>query len=157
MKNKLVIITDLGLLKAYRIELTPKHTPRLKPLKEIVLEPAHQRVTEMVTDMAGRHVAPTAKSWGAPMIDDHNLKLETERRLIKQIAKHIERLVERHGHAGCWLAAHKEINHEILQELPKAVRDRIEKNLPRDLAKVEKKELLEYFLEAEIQKTTSTP
>jgi len=152
----LVIVTDLGLFKAYSGRLTPKHTPHLEPLEEVVLEETHHRITERVTDMAGRHSAPTNKSWGAPLTDDHGLRLETERRIIKQIAKHIERLIERTGHDGCWLAAHKEINHAILEELPKTVRDRIRKNLPRDLTKVGPEELLEHFPEVETQKTTST-
>ena len=69
MKNNLLIVTDLGLLKAYKVGLTPKHTPRLQPLEDVVLEEAHHRVIEMVTDVAGRHVAPTQKSWGTPIAD----------------------------------------------------------------------------------------
>src|SRR5439155_21268896 len=59
MKNKLLIVTDIGLLKAYKVGLTPKHTPRLQPLEDVVLEEAHHRVIEMVTHVAGRKVAPT--------------------------------------------------------------------------------------------------
>jgi len=38
--NKLLIVTDLGVFKAYKVELTPRHTPRLVPLENIVLEDA---------------------------------------------------------------------------------------------------------------------
>jgi hypothetical protein len=48
----------------------------------------------------------------------------------------------------CWLAAHKEINQKILDEIPQAVCNRIKKNLPRDLTKVGQKELLDQFLNA---------
>jgi hypothetical protein len=146
MKNELLIVTDLGQLKAYKLELTPRRTPRLEPVEEIVLEDARLRVTETVTDMAGRHSGPTQKNWSAPLGDDHNLKLETKRRLIRQIAGHIQRLIQRTGFDGCWLAAHKEINHQILEELPQAIRARIEKNLPLDLTKATEAELLEQFL-----------
>ena len=149
MKSKLLILADLGLLKAYKIDLTRKGTPRLEPLEEVLLEEAHQRVVDRVTDLAGRHVAPTQKSWGAPIADDHNLRLETKRRLIKKIAGHVERLIQRHAGEGCWLAAHKEINHQILEEVPQAIRARIEKNLQRDLVKAEQEELLEHFLNPE--------
>jgi hypothetical protein len=145
MKNKLLIVTDLGSLKAYRLDATPKGTPRLELLEEVVLEAAHHRLVEQVTDLAGRHVGPTRKSWGAPIADDHNLKLETKRRLIKQIAGHIKRLVEASRDSGCWLAAHKEINHLILNELTPAARKRIEKILARDLVKAGQLELLECF------------
>ena len=56
MKNKLVIVTDLGLFRACRTELTPKHTPRLELIEEFMFVEAHRRFDEMLTDMAGRHV-----------------------------------------------------------------------------------------------------
>jgi Protein required for attachment to host cells len=146
--NKLLIVTDLGVFKAYKVELTPRHTPRLVPVENIVLEDARLRVIETVTDMAGRHSGPTQKNWGAPLGDDHSLKLETKRRLIRQIAGHIQRLIQRTGSDSCWIAAHKEINYQILDELPKAIRARIEKNLALDLTKATQAELLEQFLRA---------
>jgi len=148
VKTKLLIVTDLGVLKAYEVVLTPMHTPRLEPLDQVVLEAARHRVVDTVTDLAGRHVAPTHKNWGAPVTDDHNLKLETRHRLIRRIAGHIGQLIRRNDYEGCWLAAHKEINHQILDELPKSIRARVEKNLPRDLTKAGQKELLEHFLNA---------
>ena len=36
MKNKLVVVADLGILKAYRLELRPKHTPRLELVEELL-------------------------------------------------------------------------------------------------------------------------
>jgi len=42
MKNKLLIVADLGLVKAYKVEFTlEQHTPRLEQLEELVLEDAH--------------------------------------------------------------------------------------------------------------------
>src|SRR5689334_21738586 len=94
MQNILVIITDLGALKAYRFEESPKGTPRLEMLVEIAFLAPHQRVREMVTDLAGRRGAPAAAG-SAPLADAHNLKLETDRRLVREIAKEIERLNKR--------------------------------------------------------------
>lgn len=148
MKAKLIIATDLGRLRAYRIELTPKGTPHLDPVADLMLLDAHRRFADRVTDMAGRHSGPTQKRWGTPMADDHNLRLETERRLIKEIAKHVEQIVLENGHEGVWFAAHKEINHQILDELPRPIGARIEKNLSRDLTKAEPTELLDQFLNA---------
>ena len=143
--NKLLILTDLGLFKAFRVDMTPEKIPRLQPLREIVLAEAHRRFDQTVTDMAGRHVSPTHRSWGTPLTDDHNLRLENKHRLIKRIAKEIGELVQRNGHDGVWLAAHKEINHQILGELPRNVREQIEKNLRCDLTKAPEKELLDHF------------
>jgi Protein required for attachment to host cells len=149
MKSKLLIVADLGLVKAYKLDFTPNHTPRLEQLEEIVLEEAHSRVLDKVTDLAGRHSSPTQKNWGAPLADDHKLKLELKRRHIHQIADHVQQLIEHSGCDICWLAAHKEINQKILQELSPAVRSRIKKNLPRDLTKVGQKETLDLFLNAD--------
>ncbi len=145
MKSKLVIVTDLGRLKAFRLDLTSKQNSRLEPLKEVVFEEAHRRLVDMVTDLSGRHAAPTRKQWGSPMADSHNLELEIRRRLIRRIARQIERLIQQESCDGCWLAAEKEIDHQILEELPQNIRKRIEKNLPHDLTKATQKELLERF------------
>ncbi len=149
MKGKLIIVTDLGRLKAYRCEVTPRQTPRLEPLEEVCLEEAQGNVDEWVTDAAGRRAGSTQPAWGAPIADDHNLKLENERRLIRQISKHIEKLIQRIGKEGVWLAAQKEINHRIIDELPQGIRAQIEKNLACDLVKAHPPEVLEAFLKTE--------
>ena len=123
MKSKLLIVADLGRVKAYKVDYTLYNTPRLEQLEEIALEEAHNRLL----DEAGRHGSPTQKNWGAPLADDHNLQLEFKRRLIRQISDHIQRLVERSGCDICWLAAQREINQKILEELPPAVCKRIKK------------------------------
>lgn len=142
MKDTLLIVSDLGRLNAYRLGATTRGTPRLELLEHVRMEDAHRRLVENVSDLAGRRASPTLKHWGAPMADEHNLKLETKRRLVKQIARHIQRLIRRHAPDACWLVAHKEINRPILAELPKAIRTRIEKTVQRDLVKAEPRELL---------------
>jgi hypothetical protein len=147
MKDKLIIVVDLGLVRAYRIDLTPQGTRRLEKVQEIVLEEAHIRLKDRVTDLAGRHRGSTQKNRSAPMADDHNLKLEEKRRLIRKIAGRITDLIEHNAKNGCWLAAPKEINPQILNELPPAVRKRIEKSVPCDFTKLSPPEVLEHFLD----------
>jgi protein required for attachment to host cells len=148
MKRKLIIVADLGLLKAYKADFPAEQSPRLEQLDEVVLEDAHTRVIDKLTDLAGRHIAPAQKKGSAPLADDHNMKLEYRRRLVRQIAGHIERLVGRAGEDGCWLAVQKEVNHQILKELSPSAREHIKKNLALDLTKVEPKEVLNQFLNA---------
>ena len=38
MKDKLIIVVDLGLVRAYRVDLTEQRTPRLQQLEQVVLE-----------------------------------------------------------------------------------------------------------------------
>jgi hypothetical protein len=40
VKKELLIVTDLGELKAYRVEFTPRRTARLELVEDIVLEDA---------------------------------------------------------------------------------------------------------------------
>lgn len=146
MNPKLLIITDLGSLKAYQLGATPRGTPRLEPLEEIALTEAHQRVVDRVSDLAGRRAAPARNNnMAAPVGDDHNLKLETRRRLTREIAGHILRLARQHPEASLWLAAHKAINRPVCDALPNGVRERVELNLARDLVKADTRELLAVF------------
>jgi hypothetical protein len=145
MKDKLLIVTDLGRFKAYKIARTLEGTWQIALLKEVVLEEAHHRVLETVTDLAGRRGGGAMRG-AAPLADEHSLRLETKRHLVRQIARHMAHFIELEKWGECWLAADKEINHQILAELPPSDGARIRKNLPRDLTKVADKDLLELFL-----------
>ena len=147
MKDKLIIVVDLGLVKAYRVDLTPQRTPRLQQLEQVVLNEAHSRLKDRVSDLAGRQGSRTQTGSSAPKADDRSLKLEAKRRLIRQIASRITDLIQQNAKNGCWLAAPKEINLQILGELPPATRERIQKTVPCDFTKLSPAEILEHFLE----------
>ncbi|MGC8744857.1 MAG: host attachment protein [Verrucomicrobiia bacterium] len=150
---RLLVITDLGNFKAFKLDTTARGTPRLEVLEEQVLEQARGRVVEKVTDLAGRRAAPTSKDWGSPTADDHNLLLETKRRIVKQIAAHIKRIAETSSFTHLWLVAHKEIINLILEELPQNIRSRIELHLARDYSKAPKEKILKYFGELILETT----
>ena len=147
MKDKLIIVVDLGLLRAYRIDLTPQRTPRLEQIHELVLEEGHSRLSDQVTDLAGRHGAPAQKGRSAPMADDHNLRLEAKRRLIRKLASRVSEIIQQNAKNGCWFAAPKEINAQILSELSPAVRKRIQQTVPCDFTKLNPTEMLGRFLD----------
>lgn len=147
MKAKLLIVTDLGLLKAYRLELRDEGSPRMVLMEELVFESAHQHLTDQFTDNAGRRAATAQNTGGGTVADTHNLQLETRRRLVKRLAQKVESLAGQHLD-GCWLAAAKEILKPILDHLPQSIRGRIEMQVPRDLTKLEPKEVLGHFMAA---------
>jgi hypothetical protein len=147
MKDKLIIVVDLGLVRAYRVDLTPQRTARLEQLEQMVLDEAHSRLKDRVSDLSGRQGTRTQNGSSAPKADDHNLKLEAKRRLIRQIASRITDIIQQHSRNGCWLAAPKEINLQILHELPPATRERIQKTVPCNFTKLSPAEVLEHFLE----------
>jgi hypothetical protein len=146
MNARLLIVTDLGLLQAYRLELREESSPRITLMERFVFEPAHLHMTERITDSAGRRARPAGKMGGGTMADTHNLKLETRRRLVRQIAQTIDDLANAHGPDGFWLAAQREILRPVLELLSHRARNRIEKKVPRDLTKLRPKEVLAYFL-----------
>lgn len=147
MNPKLLILADLGSFKAYLLGTSPRGTPRLEPLEELALLDAHQRVVDRVSDLAGRRAPPVRNNHAgaAPVGDDHNLKLETRRRLTREIAGHVRRLAGEHPDTPLWLATPKAINRSLCESLPASVRERLELNLARDLAKTGARDLLAVF------------
>ena len=146
MNNKLVIVTDLGSFKAYKLETNSQHsTPRLELIEEFNLVDAHGKMIDHLTDLAGRYHAPVMGKWATPWGERHNIELERKRRLIKQVAHALTDLLRRNGADGCYLAAGKEINHQIVAELPREARAKIEKIVACDLTKTEKTEILRHF------------
>ncbi len=147
MKNTLIVVMDLGLLKAYRLERTQQNTPRLVLVEELTTAEAHSKLTDKLSDQAGRYRVPTsnmAMSFG----ERQKIDLEFRKRLVKQLAEQLSRLLNRDGVEECYVAASKEINHFILDALGHNERAKIVINLPADLTKVEKTELLDRFQKA---------
>jgi len=144
MKNKLVVVADLGLLRAYRLNRNETGTtPRLEPVHEIELRDAHRKLTEILTDQAGRFASSGAA--GAAAGERHNIELEHRKRLIKQLAEHITALLRAGDVDACYFAASREINHKILELLPHDVLSKITKNISADLTRLSKADLLARF------------
>ena len=75
----------------------------------------------------------------------HNIKLESRKRLVRQLAQRFNVLARSPEVECCLLAGSREINHQLLAELEPAVRAKIEKNVPADLTKLERAEILRHF------------
>jgi hypothetical protein len=75
----------------------------------------------------------------------HNIQLESRKRLVRQLAQRLNALVRSKEVERCLLAASREINHQLLEELEPQVRAKIEKNVPVDLTKLERAEILRHF------------
>ena len=83
--------------------------------------------------------------WAASSGERHSIDMERKRRLIRQVAHFLSALLRRNSSDSCYFAASKEISHQILAELPREARARIEKIISCDLTKAEKSELLRRF------------
>ena len=156
MKNTLLVVADLRGFKAFRVDnnqngvLTEprfKRTPRLEFVEEFHNADAHGRLVDKVSDLSGRFPRGTGLKAGGAMSDGerHNIELEARKRLIRQLAHRMNALARSQDVERCFLAASKEINHQLIEELEPGVRAKIEKNVPSDLMKVERAEILTYF------------
>src|SRR5437763_15623812 len=114
--TSLIIVTDRGSLKAYRVDETPTRGPSLHLVQAFDLTDAHGKLIDRVTDLAGRfRVSDGAGGRHANSIAERNqLETETHRRIQKQLADQIIKIVSRHGKEGWSFAAPTEIHDAII-------------------------------------------
>ena len=145
--TSLVIVADRGSLKAYQVNDTPTRGPSLKLMQAFDITDAHGKLVDKVTDMAGRF--PVTESAGAhrgqASIAESKLQTETDRRIHKELADQIVKIVARNGKEGWSFAAPAPIHAAIVDLLPAAVRDRIVEHVKSDLVKTEPAKLPAHF------------
>jgi hypothetical protein len=149
MKNTLIVVSDLGCLKAYRLENNhPNRSLRLELVEEFNNAEAHGKLGDKVSDLSGRFPRRTGAQHTTGAMSDgerHNIELESRKRLVRQLAQRLNGLVGNKEVERCLLAASREINHQLLEELEPQVRAKIEKNIPADLTKLDRAEILGHF------------
>src|SRR6059058_153819 len=124
--SSLIIVTDRGSLKAYRVDETPTRGPSLKLVQAFNITDAHGKMIDKVTDLAGRFpVSDGAGMHHGASIAETKLETETERRIYRQLADQIVKLVKSDGVEGWSFAAAAPIHSAIVALLPGPVRDRI--------------------------------
>ena len=148
MKNTLVLVTDFGGFKAFRLENDHPHSsPRLELLEEYKDSDANRKMTERVSDLSGRFPRRTGARAGGAMSDGerHNIAIENRKRGVRNLAGRIDSLMQNPEIEQCFLAASREIMNPLLQELSPGSRSKIGMNIPADLMKASKVELLKQF------------
>jgi len=142
MTDKMIVLADLGRVKAFRVTydmMTSK--PQLELVFDCEFPEAHGRLLDKVTDEAGRF--PMGGASGMSNGENHNLRIETERRLIRLVAGKINELARSER---CWyLAAGEGINGRIIDQLSPETRAALYKNIAADLLKTPKQQILDYF------------
>jgi hypothetical protein len=101
-----------------------------------------------VTDLSGRFPRTSRAAHSAGAMSDgerHNIELESRKRLVRQLAQQFNALARGKDVERCLLAASREINHQLLDELEPQVRAKIEKNIHVDLTKLERAEIMQHF------------
>ena len=143
--TSLVIVTDRGSLKAYRVDETPTRGPSLHLVQAFNTTEAHGKLIDKVTDFAGRHAADGAGAHQGASIAETKLENETDRRIYKELAEQITKLVKSDGVEGWSFAAPSEFHAAIVDLLPADVRNRIVEHVKSDLVKTEPAKLHTHF------------
>jgi hypothetical protein len=146
-QSSLIIVTDRGSLKAYRVDETPTRGPSLQLVQAFNITDAHGKLVDKVSDLAGRFpVSDGAGGRHANSIAERTqLETETDRRIHKQLADQIVKLVQSDRIEGWSLAAPASIHAAIVDLLPASVRDRIVEHVKSDLVKTEPSKLPAHF------------
>jgi hypothetical protein len=145
--SKVIIAVDLGHFKAYRVTKEPlAKSSRAELIESYDSIGARVKLSDKLSDAAGRFRMSGGKNGKAAGYGEaHNLETEEEKRLVKQIAEDINELVSKEKCEGWSLAAGKNINSQIIENLSPGARAKLEKNLHCNLTKAGKSELLECF------------
>jgi hypothetical protein len=146
--SSLVIVTDRGSLKAYKVNETPTRGPSLQLVQAFDITDAHGKLIDKVSDSAGRF--PVTEGAGAhrgpaSIAERTQLAMETDRRIQKELADQIVQIVSQNGKNGWSFAAPAEIHATIVELLPADVRQRIVEHVKSDLVKVEPARLISHF------------
>lgn len=149
VKPKLLVVADLGRLRAFRLEQDPLRSPRAKLVEEWNTN-VTQHLREEVTDQAGQLRKGVVSAEGPSALSDgeqHNLDLERRRRAAKAIAGHVDELLNREDVDGCYLAADARINQTILDHLTARGRGKVQKNVTANLSKASVENIIQHFSE----------
>ena len=142
---KLVIVADLGHLKAYRLEERPEFSrPRLELIQSVETAETHH-LREEVTGQVGRFRKEPAVPGAQSDNEEHNLELELQHRAVKMLAEIVCELIAREHVANWYLAADARLNQSLLNQIDRSTRQKIEKNIVANLSKLDPEELVERF------------
>jgi hypothetical protein len=142
--TSLIIVTDRGSLKAYKVSETPTRGPHLQLVQAFDTTDAHGRYQDKLTDQAG------ASASGAPgqmnsIAERTGIDTENDRRIFRQLADSITEIAEREGKDGWSFAAPASIHSAVVDLLPPVVRDKIVEHVKSDLVKIEPAKLPGHF------------
>lgn len=145
--TSLIIVTDRGGLKAYKVNETATRGASLQLLQAFDTTEAHGRLQDKVTDQAGRF---SSANGGTGMhsgtAERTGIDTETDRRICKQLADEIVEICQRDAAKGGWsFAAPASIHSAVVELLPKDVKARIVEHVKSDLIRMEAAEMATHF------------
>ena len=143
--TSLIIVTDRGTLKAYKVNDTPTRGPSLRLVQAFDTTEAHGRYQDKMTDQAGAFPSGAAPGQMNAIAERTGIENESDRRIVKQLADSIVDVVQREGRIGWSFAAPASIHGSVVDQLPSDVRDLIVEHVKSDLVKIEPSKLPSHF------------
>ena len=128
--SSLIIVADRGSVRAYRVKDTATRGPSLKLVQAFDI-PDVMNATTM------RH--------RTPLTDWPQLEAEMDRRICKELAAEIAKIVERSPGEGWSLAAPASIYAKVVEHLPPEIQERIVEHVESDLVKLPAAALKSHF------------
>ena len=168
-KGSIVVVADLGELKAYRVDEfigtdrhesaevshiqhhgTEKEATVLELVAHINYLESHGKSAEHVSDQAGRIGLSTggahdASHGGGSVGEAHDTALEHERRTLEAISEDIKAIIEKESPRAWYLAFPKDKHNKLGEMLSEDIRKTLRKSVPSDLTKMKTSELLSHF------------
>jgi hypothetical protein len=145
LENTIIIVADLGELKAYKIHENDgslsgefENSYRLEMIVDENFIEGRKKMSEIMSDNTGRMIHD--------VLEEHNALLEKDKKVLKDIVHTIEDIVTDYEPNEIFLAFPKEHNHELFEKLRDDVKDLVVKNIPSDLVKTDKSKLLSHFI-----------
>jgi hypothetical protein len=148
MSNTLVVITDLGAFKAYRVNFTLQSTPQLELLESFSPPEMDQRYANTLTARTGRSAQGNINLQSAGNNSDgesHGMELELRRRTTRNLAEHISQLLTDRELERCILAAPSEVCPQILDQIDSMARQKVEEVIPKNLTRLPQEDLLKHI------------
>ena len=141
--TKLIVVTDRGSLKAYKVSETPNRGAALTMVQSFETTDAHGRFQDKLTDQAGRFAS--GEGGGGATAERQGIVSENDRRIIRQLADNIAELVQREGMDGWSFAAPASIHSAIFEKLPQDICACLVEHVKSDLVKLDVAALPSHF------------
>jgi len=144
--DRIIIAVDLGHFRAYGVTQKPLESPHLELIESYDSTEAHGKLSEKYSDANGKFGLMGGKGGTATGNgESHHTQLEAERKMIKVLAKDIEKLLVKETATKWFLAAPTEINSRIVERLSPETKARLSKVINANITKAKKAEILSYF------------
>ena len=143
--TSLIIVTDRGSLKAYKVSKTPTRGPHLELVQAFDTTDAHGRYQDKLTDQAGAFPGGVLPGQMNSIGERTGIETENDRRIQKQLADSIAEIVAREGRDGWSFAAPASIHSSVTELLPAPISARVVEHVKSDLVKIEPSKLHEHF------------